>query len=183
MDKVSFFNQVLQLLGDREYKVGTPGSDACDLWFTDVMREALRFGSWSFATEERVLKRKEGESGFILPQDCLRLTYVGARRFMKHGRRIFPEDNDMEELTVRYVSDKYAQIEHVPEMEPRFVQGVRQLLAARIVGRLEGDIGRATQLESVAWESIEDALHDDVVQFASNDQHPLEDIINQSITL
>lgn len=174
---------VLQLVGDRQYKEGTPGYEACNLWFPDVMREALTFGAWSFATVGRKLVREEGKEGFELPEECLKLLRVDARRYKKMGRRIYPEGEDVKELEVEYISDMYARIEHLPQQEPRFVQGVRQLLAARIMGKLEGDVGKAMQMERVAWEAIEDALHDDVVQFASNDQHPLEDIMNQSIVL
>lgn len=181
MDKVTFFTQVLQYVGDRQYKEGTPGFDACNLWFPDVMREALKFGAWSFATVAKRLEREEGREGFELPEDCLRLLKVSAERYRKLGRRIYPEDEKLEELEVEFVSDGFARVEHLPKEEPRFVQGVRLLLAGRIMAKLEGDLGKGVQLERMAWESLEDALHDDVVQFASNDQHPLEDIVNNSI--
>ena len=183
MDKVTFFQQVLQLVGDRQYVEGTPGYEACNLWFPDVMREALKFGAWSFARVGRTLEKEEGRKGFRLPEECLRLLKVGAERFRMLGRVILPEDEELRELEVEYVSDDLARGEHWPGWEPRFVQGVRLLLAGRITARLEGDVGKAVQLERMAWESLEDALHDDVVQYASNDQHPLEDIMNQSIIL
>lgn len=183
MDKVHFFSQTLSLLGEREYTEGTPGYEACNLWFPDVLREALRAGAWSFATREMDLGYDEYRGGYELPRDCVRLLHVGARRYAVEGRVVKPERGDGGALRVRYVSDELAQVEHVPEGQPRFVQGVRLLLAARVAPTITGDVRLSQQLEGQAWAAMDDALHDDVLQFASNDQHPLTDILNNSITL
>lgn len=182
MDKVTFFNQALQLIGDRQYKEGTPGYEACNLWFPDVMREALAYGAWSFATVRRELVAEREPGVFLLPEECVNLLRVGARRFEKRGWRIYV-DGEPSKVDVWYVSDDLARGEHLPKGAPRFVQGVRELLAARITGKLEGDVGKAVQLERVAWDTLTEALHDDVTQYASNDQHPLEDIMGQSIMI
>lgn len=183
MDKVSFFNQALGLLGEAEYVAGTPGFDACNLWWPDVMREMLRSGAWSFATKERTLDYNEREAGYVLPQGCLRLLWVGADRYVILGRVVRPEVDAREGLKVRYVCDELAQVEHLPSVSPRFIHAVRLLLAARIAPRVTGDVRLSQQLEAQAWAAQEEALHEDVRQFGSNDQHPLSDIINASITL
>ena len=59
MDKVTFFQQSLQTLGDREYKRDSPTGKACDLWFPSVMHEALNYGAWSFATKTTELPPEE----------------------------------------------------------------------------------------------------------------------------
>ena len=90
MDKVTFFQQSLQTLGDREYKRDSPTGKACDLWFPSVMHEALNYGAWSFATKTTELPPEE-DGTYTLPEDCLRPLDVYKRQLGVQAPQIFGE--------------------------------------------------------------------------------------------
>lgn len=184
MDKVTFFQQALQTLGDREYKRGTPTGACCDLWFPTVMHEALNYGAWSFATRSVDLSAEE-DGTFLLPEDCLRPLKVDAVRFRIDGRRVIVEQSwtsrGDKALFLRYVSNALAKAEWLPEDQPLFVRGVTLLLAARIAVKITGDQQLALALDQMASATLADALHKDALAQYSNDQHPLADILNSSI--
>lgn len=185
MDKVTFFQQALQTLGDREYKRETPTGRACDLWFPTVMHEALHYGAWSFATRSADLS-PEDDGTFLLPDDCLRPLKVDAARFRIDGRRVIVEQpwnsRGDKALFLRYVSNALAKAECLPEDQPLFVRGVMVLLAARIAVKITGDQQLAMALDQLASATLADALHKDALGQYSNDQHPLADILSSSIT-
>lgn len=87
MDKVTFFEQALHTLGDREYKKDSPTGRECDLWFPSVLVEALNYGSWTFATRRRVLEA-ESPHTYPLPEDCLRPLRINHSCFELIGRHI-----------------------------------------------------------------------------------------------
>lgn len=184
MDKVTFFQQALQTLGDREYKRDTPTGKACDLWFPTVMYEALNYGAWSFATRTVDLV-PEDDGTFLLPEDCLRPLKVDAMRFRIDGRRIIIEQSwcsrGDKALFLRYVSNALAKAERLPEDQPLFIRGAMLLMAARIAPKITGVMQLAASLEQLATEALADALHKDALAQYSNDQHPLADILNSSI--
>lgn len=183
MDKVTFFQQALQSLGDREYKRDSQTGKACDLWFPTVMHEALNFGAWSFASRSVELE-SDGDGVYLLPEDCLRPLKVDAPRFRIEGRRVFLEGlrfNGDRRLYVRYVSNALAKAEFLPETQPLFVRGVCLLLAARIAPKITAEPQLAMSLEQMAMVALGEALHKDALSQFSNDQHPLADIINSSI--
>lgn len=184
MDKVTFFQQALQTLGDREYKRDTPTGKACDLWFPTVMHEALNYGAWSFATRSVDLA-PEDDGTFLLPADCLRPLKVDAMRYRIDGRRVIVEQcwnsRGDKALFLRYISNALAKEEYLPEDQPLFVRGVSLLLAARIAPKITGDPQLAFNLEQMASATLADALHKDALTQYSNDQHPLADILNSSI--
>ena len=89
MDKVTVFNQALAQFGDREYVKGSPAGRTVDLWWPTVLREALLFGAWTWAT-----KRVEMDRSVMrhpIPDDCLRVLYVGADLFRIEGRDLVVE--------------------------------------------------------------------------------------------
>lgn len=184
MDKVTFFQQALQTLGNREYKRDTPTGNACDLWFPTVMHEALNYGAWSFATRSVDLSAEE-DGTFLLPEDCLRPLKVDAMRFRIDGRRVIVEQpwtsRGDKALFLRYVSNALAKAERLPEDQPLFVRGVTLLLAARIAVKITGDQQLALALDQMASVTLADALHKDALAQYSNDQHPLAGILNSSI--
>lgn len=108
MDKVTVFNQALAQFGDREYVKGSPAGRTVDLWWPTVLREALLFGAWTWAT-----KRVEMDRSVMrhpIPDDCLRVLYVGADLFRIEGRDLVVERYGKraagtDKLVVDYLSD------------------------------------------------------------------------------
>lgn len=181
MDKVTFFQQTLQTLGDREYKRDTPTGKVCDLWFPSVVIETLNYGAWSFASKTVTLQ-PDHNGHFLLPPDCLRPFKVGLERYRIDGRWVIDEgDTGDTSVELRYISDDIAKTELLPETAPLFIRGTSLLLAARMCVKVTGDANMATQLEQMAYETLAEALHKDALAQYSNDQHPLNDILNLSI--
>lgn len=184
MDKVTFFQQSLQTLGDREYKRDSPIGKACDLWFPSVMHEALNYGAWSFATKTMELPPEE-DGTYTLPEDCLRPFKIDALRYRIDGNKIIVEQSrnapGKNTLTLRYISNALAKAEHLPETQPLFIRGVSLLLAARMAVKITGEPQLALNLEQMAAAALSNALHQDALTQYSNDQHPLDDILQSSI--
>lgn len=181
MDKVTFFQQTLQTLGDREYKRDSPSGKACDLWFPSVMHEALHYGPWSFATKTTTLSPNP-DGSYTLPPDCLRPFKIDAARYRIDENKIIVEQpRTKHTLTLRYISNSLAKAEHLPETQPLFVRAVSLLLAARIAIKITGEPQLALNLEQMATNSLANALHQDALYQYSNDQHPLDDILHTSI--
>lgn len=183
MDKVTFYQQSLQTLGDREYKRDSPTGKACDLWFPSVMHEALNYGAWSFAAKTMELAPEE-DGSYTLPEDCLRPFRIDALRYRIDGKKIIVEqarNAGKSTLTLRYISNDLAKAERLPETQPLFVRGVSLLLAARMAVKITGQPQLALNLEQMASVTLSDALHKDALAQYSNDQHPLADILQASI--
>ena len=184
MDKVTLFSQALHKIGQREYFRDTPSGKECDLWFPQVLHEALLFGRWSFATRETTLQ-SDTPFRFQLPADCIRVLKVGAPRFRLIGRELIIEEHpalrDNRTLPLTYLSDSIARQEHLPDTEPMFCKGVMLLLAARIAPKLTSNPQLAASLDQDASETLRRALHENAVQQWSNDQHPLKDILNSAL--
>ena len=180
MDKLTFFSQCLSLLGEQEYVLDSPAARACDLWFPSVMLEAVSYGPWSFATKEAVLECPEGNGRFEVPEDCLKLLRVEARHWRMAGRTVVCEERPSR-LQVRFLSNDLALGERLPDNEPLFVEAVKCLLAARIAATVTGKPQSVGVFLELYRRYIADALHQDVSQRGSNDQHPLKGILNRSI--
>lgn len=184
MDKITFFQQTLQTLGEREYKRDTPSGNACDLWFPSVMHETLNYGAWSFAVKSIDLTAEKDRT-YILPEDCLRPLKIDALRYRIDGRRIIIEQSwysrGDKNIYIRYISNALAKAETLPETQPLFVRGTSLLLAARIATKITGEPQLALNLEQMAAATLADALHKDALSQYSNDQHPLSDILQSSI--
>lgn len=183
MDKVTFFEQALHTLGDREYKRDSPTGRECDLWFPAVLREALNFGAWSFATRKLVLE-PVSPGKYLLPEDCLRPLKINHSCFELVGREIllnvmFHPAPDVLELT--YISDSMGKGEELPDSEPLFLNGLRLLMAARLAPKITGQPQLAFTLEEAARSALGEALHQNSLSQHSNDQHPLVGILGASI--
>ena len=165
MDKLTFFSQCLSLLGEQEYVLDSPAARTCDLWFPSVMMEAVSYGPWSFATKESVLECPEGNGRFPLPEDCLKLLNVECPS----------------RLQVRFLSNDLALAEMLPDNAPLFVEAVKCLLAAKMATTVTGKPQNVGVFLDLYRRYIADALHHDVNQRGSNDQHPLKDILKRSI--
>lgn len=180
MDKISFFNMTLHLLGDREYFRDTPSGIECDLWFPQVYHDALSYGAWSFSSKLIDISKNK-HSRFDLPEDCIRVLSVSLDRFSLVGREIVPNHPKTETITLRYISNDLAKQETLPEQEPKFTRALSLLLASRIAIKITSSQQLAILLEQQANEALRDALHHNVSQFASNDQHPLADLLNNAL--
>lgn len=184
MDKITFFEQALHTLGDREYKRDSPTGRECDLWFPAVLKEALNFGAWSFATRKRVLE-PVSSGKYLLPEDCLRPLKINHSCFELVGREILlnvmfqpaPEGG----LELAYISDSMGKGEALPDSEPLFLNGLRLLMAARLAPKMTGQPQLAFTLEEAARSALGEALHQNSLSQHSNDQHPLEGILRSSI--
>lgn len=180
MDKLTFFSQCLSLLGEQEYVLDSPAARTCDLWFPSVMLEAVSYGPWSFATRESVLECPEGNGRFLLPEDCLKLLKVDARHWRMSGRTVVCEGRHSL-LYVWYLSNDFALAETLPDNEPLFVEAVKFLMASKIATTVTGKPQNVGVFLDLYRRYIADALHHDVSQRGSNDQHPLKGILNRSI--
>ena len=180
MDKLTFFSQCLSLLGEQEYVLDSPAARTCDLWFPSVMLEAVSYGPWSFATKETVLECPEKDGRFTVPEDCLKLLKVDARHWRMSGRTVICEESHSL-LYVWYLSNDLALAETLPDNAPMFVEPVKCLLAAKMATTVTGKPQNVGVFLDLYRRYIADALHHDVSQRGSNDQHPLMDILNRSI--
>lgn len=184
MDKMTLFSQALSTLGDREYVRDSPTGNACDLWFPDVMHEALLFGAWSFATRRETLQPLR-PGVYRMPSDSLRLLSVDALRYELVGDEIHVESSwgrvGEDGLDVKYISNRLAKTEELPENQPLFCRGVMLLLAARVSPKVTTKMDIAMALEAQAKDVLSEALYRDAQMRDSNDQHPLADILNSSI--
>ena len=116
----------------------------------------------------------EGNGRFPLPEDCLKLLKVEARRWRMAGRVVVCEEAPSL-LQVRFLSNEAALAEMLPDHEPLFVEAVKCLLASKVAATVTGKF-----LELYRG-YVADALYHDVSQRGSNDQHPLKDILERSI--
>lgn len=184
MDKITLFEQSLHILGDREYVRDSPTGRECDLWFPTVLAEALNYGAWSFAARHRRLS-PNADGSFPLPEDCLRPLKLNHSSFELIGREIHlntslaPMPDKGLELT--YISGAMGRVEDIPDSQPLFTRGLSLLLAARMAPKLTGQPQLAFTLEEAANAALAEALHKDALAQHSNDQHPLERILQTSI--
>lgn len=184
MDKATLFEQALHTLGDREYKRDTPTGRECDLWYPTVLHEALNYGSWTFATRRRTLTAS-APGIYPLPADCLRPLKINHSSFELIGREILlnaafhPMPDAGLQLT--YISNGLGIVEALPDDQPLFVRGVMLLLAARMAAKITGQPQLALQLEQLATAALAEALHKNMLAANSNDQHPLDRILQTSI--
>lgn len=183
MDKITLYNQALAYLGDREYYRDTPSGNACDLWYPVVFKECLLYGSWTFATRRASLHPDDGV--YTLPYDCVRLLKVSAGRYELRERKIHIEPGwqrpGTSQLEIRYLSDELARAEIIPDDIPVFSRGLVLMLAARMAPKLASSLELSAALEAQARQTLDDALYTDTAQHASNDQHPLIDILSNTI--
>lgn len=84
-------------------------------------------------------------------------------------------------LQVRFLSNDLALAEMLPDNAPLFVEAVKCLLAAKMATTVTGKPQNVGVFLDLYRRYIADALHHDVSQRGSNDQHPLKDILKRSI--
>lgn len=183
MDKSTVCNMALRLIGEHEYVAGTPGYETTELFFPQSYRELLATHDWSFARRRKELKANErGE--YELPADCLRIVEIeGLRKWRKYGRMVRNEaGGNSPDIVLVYTTSSLANRGEVPEEVPEFVRALYTQLAAYIAVPICNDSQRAQGLLKEARELTYAAMTHDTQQDNSNDQHPLDRILNHSIT-
>ena len=110
----------------------------------------------------------------------MKLLNVEARHWRMAGRTVVCEECPSR-LQVRFLSNDLALAEMLPDNAPLFVEAVKCLLAAKMATTVTGKPQNVGVFLDLYRRYIADALHHDVSQRGSNDQHPLKDILKRSI--
>ena len=183
MDKSEACQMALHEIGEHEYVTGTPGYEACEQYFRQTFLFLLKRFDWSFARKRAKLVR--GKGGFSLPVDCLSIVDLeGLRHWRKFGAELVPEVDGWEngEVSLVYTSSEAVARGIVPDDMPDFAQALIYHLAASVCGCVSGDEAKRQELLGKAESVLREAMWLDAKQDASNDQHPLERLMNDSIT-
>jgi hypothetical protein len=143
MDKTTFFNLALSLLGGGEYHSEAATSSPCDLWYPVVLREAACRHNWSFSRRSASLPLQP-DGSYHLPDDCMNILYLRdaagnkPASYLVEGRSIIGADLGTT-ATLIYTSDTVASLQELPDSAPEFCVGAAYLLAARIARTITGD--------------------------------------------
>lgn len=183
MDKSELCQMALHEVGEHAYVTGTPGYDACELYFKQCFLFLLKRHDWSFARKRVALPKVE--AGWLLPEDCLNIVELtGLRHWRKYGACIVPEADGWVNGAVELVYTSREPVAEgcIPDDMPDFAQALVYHLAAAICGCVSGDEGKRQELLGRAEAVLREAMLADAVQDASNDQHPLERLMENSIT-
>ena len=185
MDRASVCSLALQRVGMYEYTPGTPGYEVCKSAFPLLFKELLAVGDWSFA-RRRVVLRAGAAGGYELPPDCLRVVQLeGLACWHRFGRVIVPDAGvgASGDVVLVYTSSSLANRGEVPEDDaPLFAEALITMLASRLAVPLASDQRLRQELELEGRARLDEALTLDVQQDASNDQHPLPRMLEQSVT-
>ena len=193
MNRTTVYTHALHLLGEVNYKKHTATDGVCAREYPDAVRLANSIANWSFARTKRVLaplsaKSTDGVYAYNLPADCLRVlevrdtaTQMKVRHFSIYGRILEVDGHSSDNVTLIYTSDLLACREDLPDEAPMFCQYVIYLLAAKIAPAVTGNIQLAAQLNAEATQRMHQALTADRQQARSNDQHPLDRLLNSNI--
>lgn len=183
MDKATVCNMALRLLGEHEYVPGTPGHDACELFFAQVYKEVLSAGYWTFA-RRKVKLTQDAQGRYPLPHDCLNVEGLsGVLHWGVYGDCIVPNNrwDVVDEVWVTYTSSTLANREEVPDRNAAFIRALVCHLAAACCVAVTNDERRRQGLEQEYQVWLNAAMTQDAKQDNSNDQHPLERIMKSSI--
>ena len=142
MDKTTFFNLALSLIGGGEYKTSAATSSPCDLWYPVVLREAACRHNWTFSRKLCTLTQQT-DGSYHLPDDCMNVLYLrdanGSKpvTYMLQDRKIISDFSGP--IYLAYTSDAIASLQELPDSAPEFCVGAAYLLAARIARTITGD--------------------------------------------
>lgn len=172
------------MLGSHGYKAGTPGYDACQRLFTPTFRELLAEHDWSFA-RRRVELEPNVRGEYELPADIVTLTRVeGLRNWYITGTRIRPKEGAEtgKPIVIHYTSDALANSGTLPQQRTAlFAKALRYRLAAALAVPIRSDDALRERLSQEAEVYVARAMTEDTQSENSNDQHPLERILETSI--
>lgn len=175
----------LNAIGKADYATGTPGGAACDLYFAQVYGELLGSHDWSFA--RRIVKLKSERDGeWGIPVDCLRIVELrGLRNWRVYGQKLRAElgatpEGDVEMI---YTSSQLADRGELPDRQRAFAQALVMRLASALASAVTHDDRKAAYFSQEARMALHHAMTLDTQQDNSNDQHPLNVLMERSITL
>lgn len=182
MDKSELCQMALHEIGEHEYVTGTPGYEACELYFRQTFLYLLKRHDWSFARKRVQLSRCA--AGWLLPGDCLSIVEMeGLRHWRKFGASIEAESGaGSDAVYLVYTSSEPVARGMVPDDMADFAQAFVYYLAAAVCGCVSGNEAKRQELLEKAESVLREAMWLDTKQDASNDQHPLERLMNDSIT-
>lgn len=184
MDKSTVCSMALNAIGKADYAGGTPGGEACDLYFGHVYAELLSKHDWSFA-RRIVTLAADDEGRYTIPPDCLRIVeLVGLRNWRIYGTKIHPELEAEAEgrVEIIYTSSQLADRGELPDRCRAFIQAVVLKLAATLAAAVAHDDRKSDLFEGLALRALREAMTLDTQQDNSNDQHPLNRMLDNSIT-
>lgn len=163
-----------------------PVSRACASLYDASRKEALCAVRWSFAIRSANLcllpdgacDVPQGyQAAYQIPSSCIRLLDVPLRKWALMGRRIVAHGN-AECLEVTYVNDE----RNVDLFDPLFTDALATLLASKLAGPVTGSTRlREGLLAEYTQVILPKAAYINKVQDQSNDQHPLNDILNRGL--
>ena len=181
MKKEDVYNLALGRVGAARYADGSPQGEHCVREYEGALNELLCAGRWSFATRAEMLCGCPRETGtyYALPDDCIRLLECREPHWELMGRELVVEGDGPERLRITYLT---RDLDELPDHAPLFIDALVCLLAAKIAPGVTGDFNLTQALRqeyhSVALPA---ALHAEMVQSWSNDQHPGRGIRNKSL--
>lgn len=123
---------------------GKPAQRLCYKLYHPTRREVLCANRWKFATHTKNLKFEtefNGEYGYSLPLDCLRVWEPSPSDCSIRGRALFCSEP---EITLVYTADDEA----VEQFDPAFIDAFATALAAKICMPLTFSVLAAGKLDN-----------------------------------
>lgn len=172
----------LGLVGESRYVANTREWETCETYFPLAYRKLLAAHDWTFA-RRRVTLHKE-ENGYKLPEDCLRVVQLrGLRNWSICGKYIVNDGQyEPEGVVIFYTSNMLAQHGDVSDVQPFFVELLVLSLASYLAVPIGSDQNLRLSLEQEYKMKLDSFITEDTRQDGSNDQHPLQELMNNSIT-
>lgn len=186
-------NRALSKLGQRQIaglaQSKDPISMQCSLLYHPARKETLCACRWSFAVRSETLTPlphlSEVEevpapftAQYALPTRCLRVLDVPLKKWSLAGRRLLSMGRNDEELSITYIDN----VEDGSIFDPLFVDALVCRLAEKLALPVTGSHSlRQSLLNEYHKVLLPQAAHINQVQHQSNDQHPLDDILNRSL--
>lgn len=187
-------NRALSKLGQRHItgldKTQDPISQQCALLYHPARREVLCACRWSFAVKASVLKSipksfyktqtipPPFSFAYELPEACLRVLDVPLKKWSLSGRQLMTMQEGNARLTITYIEDS----EMVEDWDPLFTEALVCRLAEKLCLPVTGSHTlRQNLLNEYNKVLLPQAAHINQVQHCSNDQHPLYNLLNNSI--
>ena len=186
-------NRALSKLGQRQIsglsQPSDPVSMQCSLLYHPARRETLCACRWSFAVRTESLMPLPVLNGveelmppftvqYALPTRCLRVLDVPLRKWSLSGRRLLALGRAEDALTITFIDN----VEDGCVFDPLFTDALVCRLAEKLALPVTGSQSlRQSLLNEYHKVLLPQAAHINQVQYQSNDQHPLDDILSRSL--
>lgn len=170
MTKTDLFNRALSKLGERVYAADTPAAQYLDMWRAPSIRTILEGpGYFSFTLAAADLRDTDEAPGmYPMPADAMRVIETGSGDFRRVGDFIVAAPRQI--IPITYISSAYADREELPDSHEQFNSAVIAMLAANVCVPITSKHDLRQLLITEAVRFRREALHNDAVQYASNDQ-------------